>query len=98
VRPAPRHEDERVLTSTTLESSSRVRRSLELTRTGVIHHPVVGELSVSLTRFDLSADHELTIFIYATEPGSRSEEALKLLGSWAATADPAEPARPADQR
>jgi transcriptional regulator with XRE-family HTH domain len=67
--------------------------------TGVkhFHHPVVGELSVSLNRFDLPADHGLTIFIYAAEPGSRSEEALKLLGSWAATADPAESARATDQ-
>ncbi|MDX6425524.1 MAG: hypothetical protein QOD52_929, partial [Gaiellaceae bacterium] len=67
--------------------------------TGVkhFHHPVVGELSVSLNRFDLPADHGLTIFTYAAEPGSRSEEALKLLGSWAATADPAESARATDQ-
>jgi transcriptional regulator with XRE-family HTH domain len=59
--------------------------------TGVkhFHHPVVGDLSVSLNRFDLPADNELTIFIYAAEPGSRSEEALNLLGSWAATTDPA---------
>jgi transcriptional regulator with XRE-family HTH domain len=66
--------------------------------TGVkhFHHPVVGDLTVSLTRLDLPADHDLTIFIYATEPGSRSEEALKLLGSWAATTDPAEPARATD--
>jgi hypothetical protein len=27
----------------------------------------------------------LTIFTYGAEPGSRDEEALKLLGSWAAT-------------
>jgi transcriptional regulator with XRE-family HTH domain len=67
--------------------------------TGVkhFHHPVVGELSVSLNRFDLPADHDLTIFIYATEPGSRSEEALKLLGSWAATTDPGEPTRATEQ-
>lgn len=67
--------------------------------TGVKHfrHPVVGELSVSLSRFDLSADHELTMFVYTTEPASRSEEALKLLGRWAATADPAESARSTDQ-
>jgi transcriptional regulator with XRE-family HTH domain len=51
------------------------------------HHPVVGELSLSFNRLDLPADHGLTIFTYAAEPGSRSEEALKLLGSWAATAD-----------
>ena len=61
------------------------------------HHPVVGELSLSLTRLDLPADHGLTIFTYAAAPGSRSEEALKLLGSWAATADPAESARTTDQ-
>jgi hypothetical protein len=58
---------------------------------------VVGELSVNLTRFDLPADHDLTIFIYTTEPGSRSEETLKLLGSWAASTDSAEPARATDQ-
>jgi transcriptional regulator with XRE-family HTH domain len=61
------------------------------------HHPVVGELSLSLTRLDLPADHGLTIFAYAAEPGSRSEEALKLLGIWAATADPAESAHATDQ-
>jgi hypothetical protein len=42
---------------------------------------------------DLPADHGLTIFTYAAEPGSRSEEALKLLGSWAATAATADSAR-----
>src|SRR5207245_10827191 len=51
------------------------------------HHPVVGELSLSYNRLDLPADHGLTIFTYTAEPGSRSEEALKLLGSWTATAD-----------
>src|SRR6266513_3167994 len=68
--------------------------------TGVkqFHHPVVGELSLSYNRLDLAADNGLTIFTYAAEPGSRSDEALKLLGSWAATADPAESARATDQR
>ena len=57
--------------------------------TGVkqFHHPVVGELSLSYNRLDLAADHGLTIFSYTAEPGSRSEEALKLLGSWTATVD-----------
>jgi transcriptional regulator with XRE-family HTH domain len=54
------------------------------------HHPVVGELSLTYNRMDLPADHGLTIFTYAAEPGSRSEETLKLLGSWAATADAAD--------
>jgi len=66
--------------------------------TGVkkFHHPVVGDLNLTFNRLDLAADHGLTIFTYAAEPGSRSEEALNLLGSWAATADPAESARATD--
>jgi transcriptional regulator with XRE-family HTH domain len=59
-----------------------------------LNHPVVGELSLSFNRLDIAADHGLTMFTYAAEPGSRSEEALNLLGSWAATLDPAESARP----
>ena len=51
------------------------------------HHPVVGELSLSFNRLDVAADHGLTLFTYAAEPGSRSEEALNLLGSWAATVE-----------
>jgi transcriptional regulator with XRE-family HTH domain len=63
--------------------------------TGVkqFHHPVVGDLTLTFNRLDLVADHGLTMFTYSAEPGSRSEEALKLLGSWAATVDPAESAR-----
>ena len=57
-------------------------------------HPVVGELSLSFNRLDIAADQGLTMFTYAAEPGSRSEEALSLLGSWAATVDPADSARP----
>ena len=66
--------------------------------TGVKHfnHPVVGELHLSYNRLDLAADPGLTIFTYTAEPGSRSEKALKLLGSWAATVDPAELARAPD--
>ena len=48
-------------------------------------HPVVGELSLSFNRLDIAADQGLTLFTYAAEPGSRSEEALNLLGSWAAS-------------
>jgi transcriptional regulator with XRE-family HTH domain len=66
--------------------------------TGVkrFNHPVVGELYLSYNRLDVAADPGLTIFTYAAEPGSRSEEALNLLGSWAATVDPAESARAAE--
>jgi transcriptional regulator with XRE-family HTH domain len=57
------------------------------------HHPVVGELTVNLNRFDLPTDDGQTLFTYTAEPGSRSEEALRLLGSWTATTAPAEPSR-----
>ncbi|ADB49116.1 helix-turn-helix transcriptional regulator [Conexibacter woesei] len=61
--------------------------------TGVkrFHHPVVGDPHLTYTRFELAADPGLTLFTYVAEPGSPSEDGLKLLGSWAATAD-AEPA------
>ena len=54
---------------------------------GIKHfnHPVVGELSLNFERLDLAADDGLTVFTYTAEPGSRHEEALRLLGSWAAT-------------
>jgi transcriptional regulator with XRE-family HTH domain len=55
-----------------------------------LHHPAVGELSLSFNRLDVAADPGLTMFVYAAEPGTRSAEALDLLGSWAATADQAE--------
>ena len=57
----------------------------------------MGELSLSFNRLDIAADPGLTMFTYAAEPGSRSEEALNLLGSWAATLDPAEAARATDR-
>ena len=67
------------------------------TATKQLHHPVVGELTLSFNRLDIAADHGLTLFTYAAEPGSRSEEALKLLGSWAATVDRDESAHATDQ-
>src|SRR5215217_291711 len=61
-----------------------------------LHHPVVGELSLSFNRLDITADVGLTMFIYAAEPGTRSAETLNLLGSWAATGDLAEPVETTD--
>jgi transcriptional regulator with XRE-family HTH domain len=52
-----------------------------------VHHPVVGDLSLTYDCMELPADPGLTIFTYTAEPGSRSEEALNLLASWAATHD-----------
>jgi transcriptional regulator with XRE-family HTH domain len=60
------------------------------------HHPVVGDLSLTFETTELSADAGLTMFAFTAEAGSRSEEGLNLLASWAATLDQEEPA-PAPQ-
>jgi transcriptional regulator with XRE-family HTH domain len=67
--------------------------------TGVkhFHHPAVGEISLTYDRLDLVADPGLTIYTYTAEPGSRNEETLKLLGSWAATLEHADVAQATDQ-
>jgi len=66
-------------------------------RTGVkrFHHPVVGDLTLTYEALDLAADAGLRISAYSAEPGTPSEDALKLLDSWAAT--PAE-AGPGSER
>ncbi len=51
------------------------------------HHPLVGELSLTFENLELVADPGLTMFVYTAEPGSKSEQALNLLASWAATPD-----------
>jgi transcriptional regulator with XRE-family HTH domain len=57
------------------------------TGTKNFHHPVVGELSLTYETTELSADTGLTMFAFTAERGSRSEEGLSLLASWAATLD-----------
>ena len=67
--------------------------------TGVkdFHHSVVGDITLTYNRMDISADAGLTVMVYTAEPGSKSEEALRLLGSWAATPDQTDAAHAADQ-
>src|SRR5918997_6280541 len=50
------------------------------------HHSQVGDLELSYERLDVVFDTGLTIFTYTADPGTRSAEALSLLGSLAATA------------
>jgi len=57
------------------------------TGTKRLHHPLVGDLVLTYESMELAADPGLTMFVYTAEPGSKCEEALSLLGSWAATAD-----------
>jgi transcriptional regulator with XRE-family HTH domain len=50
------------------------------------HHPVVGALELGYCTLDLPTDgSDLRLTIYTAEPGSASEDGLKLLASWAAT-------------
>ncbi len=58
-------------------------------RTGVkhIHHPVVGDLSLTYEAMRFAEDDGPTLIAYSAEPGSSSEDALNLLASWAATPD-----------
>ena len=62
-----------------------------------LNHPVVGEVDLNFERMDLAADDGLTIFTYTPEPGSRDDEAMRLLGSWAATHEVVEGERTTDQ-
>jgi hypothetical protein len=60
-------------------------------RTGVkrFHHPAVGDLTLTFEALDLAADSGLRISAYTAEPGTPSDDALKLLATWAATLDQA---------
>jgi transcriptional regulator with XRE-family HTH domain len=53
--------------------------------TKTFHHPVVGRLELAFDAMDLPADPGLTLTAYSAEPGSPSEDGLRLLASWAAT-------------
>jgi hypothetical protein len=57
------------------------------TGTKRIDHPLVGELNLSFEAMQLVADDGLTMFVYTSEPGSKSEQALNLLAGWTATPD-----------
>ncbi|KUL35402.1 XRE family transcriptional regulator [Streptomyces sp. NRRL F-4489] len=62
------------------------------TGTKRFRHPVVGELTLAFEGLEMAAEPGLTLTIYTAEPGSPSEEALRLLASWSAT-DAAGPER-----
>jgi hypothetical protein len=49
------------------------------------HHHIVGDLALAYQRMDLRGEADLTMTIYTAEPGSPTEDALRLLASWAAT-------------
>src|SRR6478752_2624324 len=67
------------------------RHDVKYHRTGRkrLHHPIVGDLDLSFEALELPGDPGLRINVYTAEPGTPSEDALKVLASWAATQQPA---------
>ncbi|MFI2651645.1 hypothetical protein [Micromonospora fulviviridis] len=49
------------------------------------HHHVVGDLTLAYEGLEMAAEPGLALTIYTAEPGSPSEDALRLLASWAAS-------------
>jgi hypothetical protein len=50
----------------------------------------MGVVELTYEAMEFPADPGLTMFVYTAQPGSASEDALKLLASWAATQDQAD--------
>ncbi|MET9104609.1 helix-turn-helix transcriptional regulator [Streptomyces antibioticus] len=60
------------------------------TGTKHFHHHAVGDLTLAYEGLEMAAAPGLTLTIYTAEPGSPSEQGLRLLSTWAATQE-AEP-------
>ncbi|MEU4426071.1 helix-turn-helix transcriptional regulator [Actinoplanes sp. NPDC024001] len=45
-------------------------------------HPAVGEITIRYEALALPGDEEQTLFLYTTDPGSRSHDNLRLLALW----------------
>jgi hypothetical protein len=61
--------------------------NVRLHHTGIkgFRHPLVGDITVAFNAMELPADPGLTLTIYTAEPGSPSDDKLKVLASWSAT-------------
>jgi transcriptional regulator with XRE-family HTH domain len=57
-------------------------------RTGVkdVHHPIVGDITLSFEGLQLTSARGLLMLPYTAEPGSASHDKLQLLANWTATA------------
>jgi hypothetical protein len=64
---------------------------VRLHRTGIkqFHHPAIGDLDLNFENLPISADDGLTMTLLSAPEGSASDDALRLLASWAATRDQA---------
>jgi len=68
----------------TLWASHDVR--VHRTGTKQVHHPVVGDLDLTFEAMDLTSEPGLQLLAFTAAPGSASHDGLKLLATWAATA------------
>jgi transcriptional regulator with XRE-family HTH domain len=92
---AGRKPDDRSLTDLVGELSTRsdefrqywARHDVRFHGSGVkrLHHPQVGDMELRYEGLEVVFDTDLTIYAYTADPGTRSAEALALLGSLAAT-------------
>jgi transcriptional regulator with XRE-family HTH domain len=62
--------------------------NVKLHRTGTktLHHPIVGDLTISYEAFELPSDGGQRMIVYTTEPASPSHDAMNLLASWTSAA------------
>lgn len=92
---AGRDPDDRALTSLVGELATRspefrtrwAAHEVRLHRTGTknLRHPVVGDLHLDFEALELPGQPGLLLIAFTTPAGSRDEDALRLLASWAAT-------------
>jgi MmyB-like transcription regulator ligand binding domain len=59
------------------------------------HRHIVGDLTLAYEGLEMAAEPGLTFITYAAESGSPSEDALRLLASWAASPEPGATVQPA---
>jgi transcriptional regulator with XRE-family HTH domain len=52
-----------------------------------LHHPVVGDLELNFEAMELPSQPGLTLLVYTAAQGTPAADSLKLLASWAATAE-----------
>jgi len=50
-----------------------------------VRHPTVGDIDLTYDVFDVATESDLRLVVYTTQPGSTSEDALRLLSSWTAS-------------
>lgn len=62
------------------------------TGTKRFRHALVGDLTLAFEGLEMAAEPGLTLTVYTAEPGSPSEEGLRLLASWTAAEDTGSPA------